>query len=193
MKDIMSKAKSMRQAKLRSYGAKGDDIKDSADKYGCGGITKRAFGGRINKQVGGSTMGDDLDIGGDLPKPSLARKSRGDKSSTTNISILLAKPEPAGATPPPPPPMAPPPPPAMGAPPVGLGAPPAPMGMSPPGMMPPPPGMPLRAAGGRIGNLGRYAHGGKVKKQSGGRLTAGAESGEGRLEKAAMARRHQGK
>ncbi len=53
MKDIMSKAKSMRQAKLKSYGAKGD-MPSRSEEMQCGGRTKRAFGGRIQKQAGGA-------------------------------------------------------------------------------------------------------------------------------------------
>lgn len=38
-----------------------------------------------------------------------------------------------------------------------------PPGMGPPPMGMPPPGLPMRAKGGRIANLGKFAHGGKVK------------------------------
>lgn len=175
MKDIMSKAKSMRQAKLKSYGAKGDMASRSED-FQCGGRTKRAFGGRIEKQVGGALEG--LDMAGSGPAPRLDKKSRGPANTTINITV--AKPEAAAAVPPPlpPPPMAAPPPPPMGAgpPPMGMGAP--PMGMPPPPMGGPPPpmggmGMPPPRPfkdGGRIANLGKYAHGGQVKKQMGGAM-----------------------
>ena len=188
MKDLVSKSKNMQRSKLKSFGAKSSDITDKAEAF----MPKRAFGGRINKQVGGSTLGDDLDMGpldGDMPKPRGDRKSRGPANTTINITV--AKPEPAAAPAlPPPPPMAIAPPPA---PPPG---PPMPMGMPPPGMGPPPPGgpgmPPLRANGGRISNLGKYAHGGKVQKAAGGGLgmTAGSCSGEGRLEKVELVKRH---
>ncbi len=177
MKDIMSKAKSMRQAKLKSYGAKGDEAKDSSEKYGCGGVTRRAFGGRIHKQIGGPVGNEDLDMSGNAPKPRGDKKARGN----TVININVAKPGAdmvAGAAVPPPmppPPMAPPPPPPMMAgPPPGMAP---PMGL-PPGMGPPPMGPPMGPpppprpfkSGGRIANLGKFAHGGKVKeeKQMGG-------------------------
>ncbi len=183
MKDIMSKSKSMQRAKLKSYGAKGEDITDRG--------TFR-YGGRVHKAVGGS-LGEDLGIGslgGEPPKTPLSRKPRGE-AAATNITINFPpKTDAAAATPPPVPPMALTPPPALppGPPPgpmAGLGAP-------PPGMMPPPPGPPLRANGGRISNLGKYAHGGKVQKAAGGGLgmTAGSCSGEGRLEKVELVKRH---
>ncbi len=163
MKDIMSKAKSMRQAKLKSYGAKGDMASRSEDMMQCGGRTKRAFGGRIHKQVGGALEG--LDMAGSGAAPRLDKKSRG--PANTTINITLAKPDAGAAAVPhplPPPPMAAPPPPPMGAGPPPMGAP--PMGGPPPMGMPPP--RPPFKNGGRIANLGKFAHGGKVHKQDGG-------------------------
>jgi hypothetical protein len=155
--DMMSKIKSMRQAKLKSYGAKSGDIKDATDKYGCGGPTKRAFGGRVHKQVGGSIGDEDLDMSGNAPKPSLAKKSRGPANTTINISV--AKPADAAAAPPPMPP------PPMPMPPPGAGMPPPapPMGMPPPGMGPPPmaPGGPPMPSPGLPGRP--FKKGGRVK------------------------------
>lgn len=97
------------------------------------------------------------------------------KGNTTNI-IIASQPKEA---PTPPMPMALPPGPPPGGPPMG----------PPPGG--PPPGMPMRASGGRVegtttkGNLSGWAN--RAAKNSyakGGRITAGAESGVGRLQKA---------
>ncbi len=165
MKDIMSKAKSMRQAKLKSYGG---TSKDATAKYGCGGTTKRAFGGRINKQFGGGLSEDDAEpMDGAAPKPRGDKKARGN----TVININVAKPDAAAAPmpppmPPPPPPMMPPPSPQMAGPPP---MPPPGMGPPPMGGLPPPPPRPFKS-GGRIANLGKFAHGGKVKKDSGGEV-----------------------
>ncbi len=177
MKDIMSKSKSMRQAKLKSYGAKSGDIKDSSGKYGCGGVTKRALGGRIHKQIGGALSSDkDMDpMDGGAAPDRLDRPSRSAKGAKGNtvININVAKPGAdmvagAGVPPPmPPPPMAPPPPPPMAGPPPGA----MPVGL-PPGMGPPPMGPPMGGpprpfkSGGRIANLGKFAHGGKVKNDN---------------------------
>lgn len=96
------------------------------------------------------------------------------KGNTTNI-IIASQPK---ETPTPPIPMVPPGP-LPGGPPMG----------PPPGG--PPPGMPMRASGGRVsgtstkGNLGSWAN--RAAKNSyakGGRITAGAETGVGRLQKA---------
>lgn len=184
MKDIMSKAKSMRQAKLKSYGAKGD-IPSRSEDFQCGGRTKRAFGGRIHKQFGGSSGGprddeslkDGMSLEGERGAERLDRKPRGQKSPTI-VNIHVGQPNAGAAAPPPPLPQAPmaapPPPPMVGSgpppPPPGLGVPP-PMGMPPPPMggmgMPPP--RPFKD-GGRIANLGKYAHGGQVQKQMGGAM-----------------------
>lgn len=184
MKDIMSKAKSMRQAKLKSYGAKGDMASRSED-FQCGGRTKRAFGGRIEKQAGGALEG--LDMAGSGPAPRLDKKSRGPANTTINITV--AKPD--AAAPPPPLPMPPgpamgagppTPPPAMAAPPMpGLGAPPMGMPPPPPGGMGMPPPRPFKD-GGRIANLGKFAHGGKVRvqRQAGGRADWQGEGDSGK-------------
>ncbi len=111
-----------------------------------------------------SSKPDEYNVGGTVSVPSFARggRSKGKKSGKTNINIIIAGkggPEEGGL--PPKPPMAP------MAPPPGVGPPGA--GAPPPGM---PPGMPPMKRGGAA-----YAKGGKVP------MTAGGESGKGRLQK----------
>lgn len=77
------------------------------------------------------------------------------------------------------------------------GPPPGPPPMMPPGAGAPPPGMPMRAKGGRVlggdaskDNLDAWsARAAKNSYAKGGRITAGAESGVGRLQKARSAKR----
>lgn len=123
-------------------------------------------------------------VDGDNPAPRLDKKSRKSKSKDSgnkgaNVTVIVAGgggkpdaaiPPPPGAAPsPPPPPMAPPPPGA------GPGIPPGPGGPGGPPPMPPrppmagPPGM-MRKSGGRV------------------KMTAGARSGLGRLQKTANAK-----
>ena len=144
MDELRNKAKGEQNAKLKSYGSKKDG-KSAEDKYCSGGVTKRAFGGRVYKQDGGGLTSAALEdpMDGEESKPRLDKAPR--KGGNTTININLGKPSPmdaaAGAVPPPPPmmpPPAPPPPAAMGPPPAGV-LPPMGPGGPPPGMMPPRP------------------------------------------------------
>ncbi len=139
------------------------------------GATKHANSPAFSK-VTSKTAAENHDrIGGDSsPK----RFARGGKVGTTNIIIASSpKDQPA-------PPM-----------PLPMGGPPPGPPMPPPGAGGPPPGMPMRASGGKVGgdstkgNLDGWS--GRAAKNSyakGGRITAGAESGVGRMQKAKRAR-----
>lgn len=152
-----------------------------------GAVPGRAFGGGImSRQSGGRTK----------------------KAPATAINIIVSPQAPAGANPalppggigptPPPmpkPPMGPPPGGPAGGPPPGM---PMPPGATPPGM---PPGMPPmgRKAGGRVhddakedaAQIKSMVKGSALKRAAGGRMTAGSESGPGRLQKTAIRARRQ--
>lgn len=177
MKDYKQEAKDMAAAKLKKLGGKRSEHTES--------FMKRADGGRICKADGGP-LGDEFDSGeemdGEMSKPRLDKPGRGGGKTTVNI-IVGKGPD------------------APGAPMAAMPPPPAPM--PPPANLPPPPGgpmggMPMRAKGGRVHTdaaqdkklIAKMIDDNDKKRAAGGRMTAGAESGEGRLEKAAMARRH---
>lgn len=160
MKDLYAKSKANAAARLSRMGGK-------RSSYAKGGDAKcYASGGSV-----GSDMGEP---DGMPSKPNFGKPGRsggkgkgkpGDKKKGgTNVNVIVMPSgggdKGPGPMPPPggPPPMPPHGPPMMGPPPGGPGG--------------PPPGLPMRkfggsvkgyAKGGRIGNLGKYAHGGKVK------------------------------
>lgn len=161
-------------------------------KAGCyqGGHARSGFacGGRVKRAEGGAVTGGDMAIGGGISKPRLDRAPRGDKGGSTVNVIVAPKPDAPAAPAMPmagPPPMPQPIPPMMG-----------PAGGAPAGM---PPGMPMRARGGRVNKahpdeaqdraLIRKMIAQEEKREgraAGGRvphMTAGAESGMGRLQK----------
>lgn len=136
--------------------------------YACGGMPKRASGGRIKKYADGGDVPDpDMDVPGKKSGGRIDKYARGGRTKpghNTKINIVVAPrgPHPADGAAPPAPGAVPMPMPAGGPPPPPMGGP--PLGAGPPGLGPKPPGM--------------MARGGKVK------MKGGAESGEGRLDKA---------
>lgn len=178
---------------LKQYGtsAKGNDrlLKQYGGSAGSSPMARQHYakGGAVKGKEGNPSLAEGLEAADGAPsKPSLARPGRkmakkgGDdkKDAKTNVNIIIAGKSP-DAGPKAAPPM---PPPDMPMPPPG-GAGPGPGG----------PPMPMRkhggavgrfATGGRITNLGKYAHGGKVKRADGG-WTGEGDSGKAAKEKAA--------
>ena len=176
--------------------AKGGRVRSSGGGVIGGNVAMRAAGGRMEGE-----FGEPSNVG--------SSKSKG-KKGNTNINIIVS-PQAAPTPGPVMPPMMPPPGPDAGpppGPPPGAGAGPGGPGGMPggPGMIPPvavPPGMPQlpRAKGGRVHpdvkedkalvkqmvkpDALKRARGGSIK------MTAGAESGPGRLEKSAARARPQ--
>ena len=131
---------------LKQYGGSSGSSPMARQHYATGGAVKS---GNPSLSEGLSAAGAE----GAPAKPSLSRpgkkmpgKGKSAGKGKTNVNVIIAQAPPKDAGPKP----------DMAGPPPG---PPMPMPGPPPG---PPPGMPMRASGGRIGNLGKYAHGGKV-------------------------------
>lgn len=138
--------------------------------------TKHGNSGAFSKVTSKSAAVAHNGISGSASPKKYARGGKV-KGNTTNIIIASGAKEQG-------PPMGMP----MGGPPPG--PPPMPMG-PPPGAGGPPPGMPMRASGGKVGGESTKANidsmAARAKKNSyakGGRITAGAMSGVGRLQKA---------
>lgn len=128
------------------------------------GAAKHNSGHAFSKITSKSAASSDDEIRGARTSNRFARGGKV-KGGNTTVNIVVPG---GGAKPPMPPPMPPP-----------MAGPPPPMG--PPPMGPPPggPGMPptMRASGGRVG------------KAKGGGVSAGAESGVGRMQQAAKAKK----
>lgn len=145
--------------------------KSIAKDYKCGGMARRATGGKVTKYANGGGVDDEPDAtavgkksGGRLDKFARGGRTKGKGNHTKiNINIAPRGSHPADAAAPPP--MGPPPmggglPP--GGPPPGIGGPPPGLGGGPPGLGGPPPGMKPP---------GMMNRGGVVKRADGGRLT----------------------
>lgn len=175
MKGVRSGAEGNRKL-LGDYGGKSGSGPAARQHYATGGAVKGYATG------GSPALSEGMSAAGGAPaKPSLARPGRkmpgkgGAKKKSagkTNVNVIIASPpaKEAGAMPP-----------ALGAGPVG--PPPGPP-MPPPGAGPGgPPMPPMRANGGRINNLGKYAHGGKVKREEGGRISEDSKREADKLSK----------
>jgi len=143
-------------------------------KYGGRNKEKRyayANGGAVPGGAPRKAYADGGPIDGMPARSRMDRKGpKGKKGNKTTVNVVVAGkggPDAAGAPPP------------MPMPPPGAGP-----GGPPPGPPMPPPGMPMRARGGRIANLGKYAHGGRVKKADGG-WTGEGDSGKAKKEESA--------
>ncbi len=170
---------------LKQYGtsAKGNDrlLKQYGGSSGSSPMARQHYA------TGGAVKGDSPSLSeglgaaeGSPAKPSLARpgrkmagKGKSAGKGKTNVNVIIAQAPPKEAAPKGDMPMAGPPGPPM----------------PPPGPPPGGPPMPMRASGGRISNLGKYAHGGKVttkgdkaeeiaeKEESGGKYACGGRIG----------------
>ena len=167
IKGVRSRAEGNRSL-LKDYGGSPGNGPVARQSYATGGAVKGfASGGSL----GNPSLNEGLSAAGSPAKKSLARPGRkmpgkkGAKGGKPNVNVIIAQSPPKGDAPPMPP---------MGAGPSG--PPPGPP-MPPPGPGPGGPPMPMRASGGRISNLGKYAHGGKVKRADGG-WTGEGDSGK---------------
>lgn len=132
------------------------------------GAKQHAEGAAFSKITSKSAASRDDDVRGHSSAKRFARGGKVKGKGDTNIAIVMpggGKPPLAGGGP------------MLGPPPGAPGMPPPPGGPGP--MMPPPgaPPMPMRASGGKVNS---YARGG---------MTAGAESGVGRLQLSAIQKR----